>query len=58
MLTEQEKREAEQHTIKKIEEILKVNELSIIDLNPRMLISFIMVYQQGIKDAKGLLDHP
>ena len=54
-LTEQEKKEAELYTIGKIEFILKTNELSIADLNPRLLVAMVMIYQQGLKDAKDLL---
>ena len=57
-LTEKEKQKAVEEATQKISDILKVNGLSLLDLDAKMRMSVIMIYQQGLKDAKDLLNQP
>ncbi len=41
----------------KVLAILKVNTLDLRDLDGKVLNSIIMAYQQGLKDAKDILNH-
>ena len=53
-LTEKEKQEAVEATTGKIASILAINGISLTELSAKMLASVVMIYQQGLKDAKDL----
>ena len=51
-MTEKEKQKVTEDTTQKLSVILAVNGLNLIDLDAKMLATLIMVYQQGLRDAK------
>ena len=58
MLTQEEKMEQIGKVIKRLTAILTKNGLSWEDLDYKITASFIMIYQEGLKDGKDLLKSP
>ena len=57
-LTERNKQQLVTDTTAKLSAILQINGLSLVDLDAKMLATFVMVYQEGIKVGKGLSADP
>ena len=55
-MTNEEKQKLAEDALNKIDGILKINGLSILNLDSKMLASVVMIYQEGIKDARKLLE--
>ena len=54
-LTEKERQKADQEIFEKIVNILKVNGIDCFRLDSKLISALVMLYQQGVKDAKELL---